>query len=160
MTSADLSLALGATASGLFSGLLVAVLALLQQILKRLSGPEFAVVMHRFLPLARRTPVNYILVLTAVFGPLAALLLGVGPAGSPRFVLTMAGMLVFLVSPLLVSTFGAEPLYNVILGWRPEAPPADWRDRRDQYFRINWLRLGGALLSFLILLVALALPNA
>lgn len=158
MNGALIVLTLGVIASGLFTGLLVAVLALLQQILKDLSGSEFALVMQRFLPLARRTPVNYILVLTSVFAPLTALLLGIGPVGSARFVLTMAGMLIFLVSPLLTSTFFAEPLYNVILSWRPTEPPVNWQNTRARYFRINWLRLGGALLSFLILLCALALP--
>ena len=158
MNIAVVLLALGVVASGLFSGLLVAVLALLQQTLKGLSGPEFTLVMQRFLPLARRTPVSYILILTPVLASLAALLLGIGPIGSPRFVLTLAGTLVFLVSPLVCSTFAAEPLYNVILGWRPEAPPADRQDSRDRYFHVNWMRLGCALLSFLALLTALALP--
>jgi hypothetical protein len=160
MNSAAIFLGLGVVTSGLFSGLLVAVLALLQQILKGLSGREFTVVMQRFLPLARRAPVNYTLVLTSVVAPLTALLLGIGPIGSPRFVLTLAGMLVFLLNPLLTSTFAAEPLYNVILGWHPATPPADWERSRERYFRVNWLRLSGSLLSFLLLLAALALPGA
>ncbi len=158
MNNASIVLALGVIASGLFSGLLVAVLALLQQSLKTMSALEFTVVMQRFLPLARKAPINYLLVLTPVLAPAAALVLGIGPVGSPRFLLTLAGMLVFMVSTMLISTFAVEPLYNVILSWNVHAPPLTWQAARDRYFSFNWLRLSGALCGFILLLAALVQP--
>ena len=56
------------------------------------------------------------------------------------FVLTAAGFAATVAGPLLTSRFLAEPNYEVILGWNPEAVPADWRTVRARYFRLNWIR--------------------
>jgi hypothetical protein len=151
-------LGLSVIAAGLFTGLLVAVVALLQQTLKPLSASEFTVVMRHFLPLARKSPVNYALVLTPMLAPLIVLVLTWNQAASSLFSLTLAGWLAFLFGPFLTSLLGAEPLYDVILGWPAQAPPADWRVFRERYFRFNLIRLIGSSLAFLFFLLALSSP--
>ncbi|WNG39625.1 hypothetical protein F0U61_42600 [Archangium violaceum] len=159
MDDFSLALALGVLASGLFSGILAAVLFLLQRVLKGLDARDFTRVMQGFLPLARKAPINLILTLASVLAPAAALLLGREDAGRLTWVLTLAGMLVFLAGPFLLSRYAAEPLYDVILGWGVQSPPADWRVVRERYFRINRLRTASSWLAFLLLVLALTLPR-
>ncbi|MCP3145345.1 hypothetical protein [Pyxidicoccus xibeiensis] len=159
MRAASIALALGVFTSGLFSGLLAAVLFLLQKLLKRMSGADFTRVMQRFLPMARKAPVNQVLILASVLAPVAALVLGWRDADSPRFVLTLVGVLVFTVGTFLVSRYGAEPVYDIILGWNAWALPENWIAVRERYFRINRVRLASSSLAFLLLLVAVMLPE-
>jgi hypothetical protein len=155
MTILYILLALSVIASGLFTGLLVAVVALLQQTLKPLSASEFATVMRHFLPVARKAPANYALVLTPILLPPVVLALAWSQAASPLFILTLVGWLAFLFGPFLTSMLGAEPLYDVILGWPAQSPPVDWQTVRDRYFRLNLVRLIGSGSAFLLFLLAL-----
>ena len=91
--------------------------------------------MRRFLPIARQSPTNYVLVSALVLAPVVALVgLRHDPLRAP-FVLTAVGFAATVAGPLLTSRFLAEPNYAVILGWDPEAVPADWRVARARYFR-------------------------
>lgn len=159
MDDFSVALALGVLASGLFSGILVAVLFLLQKVLEGLDAREFTRVMQGFLPMARKAPINLVLTLVGVLAPAVALLLGREEAGSFPWVLTLLGALIFLAGPFLISRYAAEPLYDVILGWKAQSPPADWRAVRERYFRINRLRTASSWLAFLLLVVALTLPR-
>jgi len=159
MTGSTLALLIGVLTTGLFSGLMAAVVFLFQKILKGLTGQEFTQVMQRFLPWGRTAPVNHILVLVSVLAPALALVLGHDDVGGLAFLLTLAGMLVFLAGVLLLSRFGVERVYDTIMGWKAQAPPAEWSQVRERYFRINRLRIASSWVAFLLLLTALALPE-
>jgi uncharacterized membrane protein len=159
MRAASIALALGVFTSGLFSGLLAAVLFLLQKLLKGLSGAEFTVVMQRFLPMARKAPVNQVLVLASMVAPAVALVLGWGQLGRTRFLLILVATLLFTVGTFAVSRYVAEPLYDVILAWNGRAPPADWLVVRERYFRVNRVRMASSSLTFLLLLLAVMWPE-
>lgn len=100
----------------------------------------FAEDLRRFLPIARRSPTNYILVYALLIAPVVALVgLREQPTSAP-FILTAIGLVATIAGPLLTSRFLAEPNYEVILGWDPEAVPSDWHAARARYFRLNWVR--------------------
>ena len=61
--------------------------------------------------------------------------------GSTTFVLTAIGLGIVIVGILIVSNVWKTPTYKVILGWDPEALPADWEAVRRTYFTINWVRI-------------------
>jgi len=116
-----------------------------QRALKDLSGSEFTLVMQRFLKITRTHPLNYAMVLTSGFMPIAVLVMLRENPGSPAFVLTAVGLLAFWLGPILTSRFVAEPVYGIFMSWEVDAPPEDWRDARDRYFRANVIRgLGSA----------------
>jgi hypothetical protein len=138
MTAADVTLSLCVVLAGLWSGLMLTLTTILHPMFGALDGSGFAQEMRRFLPVARRSPTNWIIVIGLVAAPVAALVaLG---SGSAAFVLTALGLAVCVAGPLLVSRFLAEPNYDVILGWNPEALPADWPAVRRRYFVLNWVR--------------------
>ncbi|HWM57614.1 MAG TPA: hypothetical protein VNO83_07260 [Pseudonocardia sp.] len=137
---AEIGLGLSVVSAGLWSGLLLTVTTILHPLYAPQDARGFATDMRRFLPIARRSPTNYILVCALLIAPIIALVgLGHEPTQAP-FVLTAAGFAATVAGPLLTSRFLAEPNYEVILGWNPEAVPADWRTVRARYFRLNWIR--------------------
>jgi uncharacterized membrane protein len=140
--------------TGLFTGLLMTVLFFFERALKDLSGSEFALVMQCFLKITRTHPLNYAMVLTSGLAPVAVLVMLRESPGSPAFVLTGAGLLAFWCGSILPSTFIAQPLYGVFMSWEIDAPPQDWREARNRYFRLNVVRGLGSALAFVCFVIA------
>jgi len=89
-----------------------------------------------------------------VVAPVVALVgLWPPPVGVP-FVLTAVGLAVIVAGPLLTSRYGAEPNYDVILGWDPEHLPADWQAARDRWIALNWIRGAITWVAFALFLAA------
>ena len=159
MTLTHVLLGLIVLSTGLFSGLLMTVLFFFERALKDLSGPEFALVMQRFLKITRTHPLNYAMVLTSGFVPIAVLVMLRENPGGTSFVLTAIGLLAFWCGSILPSTFIAQPLYRVFMSWEIDAPPQDWREARERYFRVNVVRgLGSAIAFVCFVIAAMILP--
>jgi uncharacterized membrane protein len=145
--------------TGLFTGLLMTVLFFFERALRDLSGPEFATVMQRFLKITRTHPLNYAMVLISGLTPVAVLVMMHESPGSPSFVLSAIGLLAFWCGSILPSTFIAQPLYGVFMSWEIDAPPQDWREARERYFRVNVVRgLGSAIAFVCFVIAAMILP--
>ena len=140
--------------TGLFTGLLMTVLFFFERALRDLSGTEFTVVMQRFLKITRTHPLNYGMVLTSGFVPIAVLVILRENPGSPTFLLTLLGLLAFWCGPVLTSRFVAQPVYGVFMSWEADAPPQDWREARERYFRANAVRGLGSAVAFVCFVVA------
>ncbi len=140
--------------TGLFTGLLMTALFFFERALKELSGSEFALVMQRFLKITCTHPLNYAMVLTSGIAPVAVLVMLSESAGSAAFMLTAAGLLAFWSGSILPSTFIAQPLYGIFMSWEIDAPPQDWRETRDRYFRVNVVRGLGSAVAFVCFVIA------
>ncbi|XVV08879.1 hypothetical protein ACQP2X_29000 [Actinoplanes sp. CA-131856] len=137
---AETGLGLSIVCAGLWSGLLLTLTTILHPIYAAEDGRGFARQLRAFLPTARRSPTNYALVGGLVLAPVLALIGLRGDASGAPFVLTAVGLALTVAGPLLVSNRLSEPLYDVILGWDPEAVPAGWQRTRGRYFTLNWIR--------------------
>ena len=145
--------------TGLFTGLLMTVLFFFERALRDLSGTEFTVVMQRFLKITRTHPLNYAMVLTSGFLPVALLVMLRENPGDPSFVLIGVGLLAFWCGPVLTSRFVTQPVYGVFMSWKIDAPPQDWLKARDRYFRANVIRgLGSAVAFVCFVVAAIAVP--
>jgi hypothetical protein len=89
------------------------------------------------LPTARTAAFNYVEVAGMVISPIVAIVAGVD---GTALVLTAIGLALTIAGPLLVSNRAAEPNYDVILSWDPEALPRGWKAIRHRYFALNWIR--------------------
>jgi len=136
----ELWLCLSVAAAGLWSGLLLTITTILHPMFARQDMAGFAGDLGRFLPIARRAPVNYVLVVGLVVAPAGALVAQWDARWSAPFVLTAIGFGLTFVGAFVMSRFLAEPNYEEILGWRPTEPAAALRPARYRYFVLNWLR--------------------
>ena len=138
--TAEIGLCLAIVCAGLWSGLLLTLTTILHPMYAARDGRGFAEDLGRFLPIARRSPTNYILVIGLLVGPAVALIgLRNDPTGA-AFVLTTIGLSLTVIGPLLISRIAAEPNYDIILGWDPASVPEDWRAIQSRYFVLNWIR--------------------
>ncbi|MDD7967117.1 DUF1772 domain-containing protein [Actinomycetospora lemnae] len=151
---AALGLVAAVVATALWSGLLLMLTTILHPVYGRLDAPGFAGGLQRFLPVAQRSPTNYGLLAAMVLTPVVALVgLRADPGGAP-FVLTATGLALVVAGPVLTSRFAAEPNYAVILAWDAADPPADWRDARGRWLRVNWLRAAATWAALALFVVA------
>ena len=150
----EIALGLSIVCAGLWSGLMLTLTTILHPMFATPDGGRFAADLGRFLPIARTSPTNYVLVIGLVVAPAVALVgLWDDPGGTP-FVLTALGLGLTVAGPLLVSRFGAEPNYDVILSWDPAAMPADWRGVQRRWLALNWIRGALTWTAFALFLTA------
>jgi hypothetical protein len=131
---------------------------IMRPMLAAMAGRDFRSFMEAFLRYADHglgKVFNYAWSLGMSIGPIVALVFLWDDRGSTAFVLTAIGLGVVLVGVYVVSNVWKEPLYKVILGWNPEAMPADWESGRRRYFTINWIQLVTTWAAFALFLVAL-----
>jgi hypothetical protein len=109
--------------TGLWSGLLLMLTTVLHPVMESMDGRGFARFLHQFLPPARKAVSNYVAVLGMLFASLIALVALASGSGGTPLALTAIGFALVVAGPLLVSNRLAEPLYDVMLAWDPDAPP-------------------------------------
>jgi hypothetical protein len=143
--------------SGLWSGLLAMLTLIMHPMLAAMDGYDFARFLRAFLPVARRAWFNYACVFGMLLAPIAALIALRDDVASAPFVLAAIGLVLTVAGPLLVSNRLAEPNYDVMLAWDPEAMPADWEATRERYFALNWIRAAVTWAAFALFLVALVI---
>ena len=159
MTGEEWPLAVSAFFSGLASGLLGMLSAIMRPMLAAMDGRDFRNFMETFLRYADHglgKAYNLAWALVPAFGPIVALVLLWDDRGSTSFILTAIGLGIVLVGIWLVSNVWKTPTYKLILSWDPEALPSDWEAGRQRYFTINWIQLVATWTAFALFLVALA----
>lgn len=135
----ELWLCLSVAFAGVWSGLLLTITTILHPMFAHRDLRGFADDLGRFLPIARRSPTNYICVVGLIVAPAVALV-AVDDRSSATFVLTAIGFALTLVGAFGFSRFLAEPNYEAILGWDATHPTLELQAARRRYFALNWLR--------------------
>lgn len=136
----ELWLCASVAVAGLWSGLLLTITTILHPMFAGQDMAGFRADLGRFLPIARRSPTNYVLVLALVIAPAIALASLWDDPGSSEFAFTAAGLTLTVVGAFGMSRFLAEPNYEVILDWDASRPAEDLRPARHRYFVLNWTR--------------------
>jgi hypothetical protein len=149
----ELWLCLSVAFAGLWSGLLLTITTILHPMFARQDLRGFASDLGRFLPIARRSPTNYICVVGLIIAPAVAMF-AIDDRGSAPFVFTAIGFALTFVGAFGFSRFLAEPNYEEILGWDPNQPTSELQDARRRYFALNWLRGGFVWAAFACFLAA------
>jgi hypothetical protein len=139
--------------SGLWSGLLAMLTMVMHPMLRAMDGRDFARFLRAFLPPARHAPFNYVAVIGMLVAPAVALF--ALETGDTPFVLAAIGLALTIIGPLLVSNRLAEPNYDVMLAWDPDAMPSEWPATRTYYFKLNWVRGFATWTAFGLFLAAL-----
>ena len=158
MTAEEWVLAATVFLSGLATGLLGMLSAIMRPMLAAMDGRDFRNFMEAFLRYADHglgKVYNLAWSLGMFLGPIVALVLLWDDRGSTSFVLTAIGLVIVFVGVIIVSNVWKTPTYKLILAWDPDALPADWEAGRRRYFTINWIQLVVTWSAFALFLVAL-----
>ena len=139
--------------AGVWAGLTGMLTLVMHPMLRDMEGPAFTRFLHVFLPVARKAWFNWVCVLGLIFSPAVAL--WTLDTDSTAFTFTLFGFLLTIIGPLLTSNRLAEPNYDVILGWNPDALPDDWERVKGRYFAYNWIRFACTLGAFALFIAAL-----
>ena len=89
--------------------------------------------------------------ITILFTVLAAVL---GRNDSTRFAL-LVGAIVCLAASGLITRFLNQPINAIVITWHTDAPPANWRDVRDEWWRWHLIRLFAGLIGLSLLIAAM-----
>lgn len=141
-------------ASGLFTGLMLTLVVVMQRIWSALPAPAYVDAMQTFLPAAKGHPIITTITLVPILAPIVALAALSDAPASGAFIAALAGTLLAL-GPLLVTLRLNFPIYDTIMAWT--SPPPGWESVRQRFYRLNLLRLGLMLAAHLCLLSSLAL---
>ena len=155
MTAEEWVLAATVFLSGLATGLLGMLSAIMRPMLAAMDGRDFERFLRAFLPVGRKAWFNYACAIGMAVAPIVALIILGDDPGSASFVLTAVGLVLVIVGVYVVSNVWKEPLYDVMLAWDPEAMPATWDAGRRRYFAINWIQLAATWTAFALFLAAL-----
>lgn len=129
-------------AAGLWSGLLLTITTILHPMFAPRDNAGLRDDLGRFLPIARRAPANYVLVIALMIAPVVTLLALWDSSIDGPIVLTATGALLTYVGAFGLSRFAAEPNYDVLLTGDPQQNPTRWSSARHRYFALNWARAG------------------
>jgi hypothetical protein len=135
-------LCLTIVAAGLWSGLLLTITTILHPMFAARDNPGMREDLGRFLPIARRSPTNYVLVVALMVTPVVALFALWDSSIDGPFVLTAIGAVLTYIGAFGISRFAAEPNYDVLLTNTPDTSPNRWTQARHRYFVLNWARAG------------------
>jgi hypothetical protein len=144
--------------SGLASGLLGMLCAIMRPMLTELDGRDFRNFMEAFLRFADRSwgkVYNLGWSLGMFLLPIVALVLLWHDRDSTSFVLTAVGLGIVVVGVIIVSNVVKTPHYKVMLAWDPETMPPNWEAGRDKYFTINWIQMVTTWSAFAVFIAAL-----
>lgn len=151
MTVSDLFHALTIITTGLFSGLMMTLVIILQKQWLSLSRSEYYSNFQGFLKVAKG---NALVTVLTLFSFLVPLLFGILSIIEKKwalgFSLILAGML-FLTGCFVVTMKLNFPIYNKVISWRSESEATDWEDTRRRFYVLNIIRFISATLSFIIL---------
>ena len=76
-----------------------------------------------------------------------------GRADSTRFALLLATLICFIAAGL-ITRFLNQPINAIVITWNSTAPPANWTDLRDKWWRWHLIRTASGLLGFCLLITA------
>jgi len=145
--------------TGLFAGLMVTFIGIIDRVLAGLAAPEYVRVMQGLIKAADIPPVAPApIMIGLIAGGIAAWRLRRG--GGSAYRLALAGFLVLLLGAFVVTMAGNLPLNMAILKWDPAAPPADWAAARDRWHNFSIVRTAASVASFVCFLLALARTSA
>jgi uncharacterized membrane protein len=144
--------------TGLFTGLMLTFLIVIQRTLDTLTATEYTKVMQQLINAADNPPVVPMIVIISLVAPLVTLFSLRRQPRSLAFLLTFAAWLIFFVGAFLVTIILNVPINTAITGWSPANPPADWVSYRDQWGALSYIRTPVSAVSFILHMTALVLP--
>lgn len=147
-------LSMSAVAAGLFAGLMMTLIVVMDRMWRGLEPAEFAVAFPRFLAAAKGHPAIAGLTFFSFLGPAGAgvALLFMEPVVG---VMSLGAGLVFFAGAFLVTMLFNFPLYEAAQAWGSGAP-VDIGIRR-RFLRLNMVRFASSAAAFVVIILAIGM---
>jgi uncharacterized membrane protein len=156
MPLVDAALIVSIISTGLFAGLMMTLVVIMQRMWAALPVTTYMEAMQSFLPAAKGNLFVTIIMFLPIFAPVGVLVGLRNESESSQFLLTLVG-LILACGPFLVTLRLNFPIYDAMMHWQPTNPPHNWQQTRTRFFVLNLLRFIlalGAMLCFLLALIA------
>lgn len=126
--------------AALWSGLLLTITTILHPMFASQGASGLRHDLGRFLPIARRSPTNYVLVVGLMVAPAMTVSALWDSRSEAPFILVAIGCSLTFLGAFALSRFAAEPNYDVILDDDLASDSDRWQQARRRYFQLNWIR--------------------
>lgn len=150
----DVLYGLGVLSTGLFAGLMMTLVFLLQRQWGAQDKVSYVTGFRQFLLAAKGHPLITLLTFISFIAPsvLAVLAYQSGRVlDGTLFVLAAA---IFFLGCFVVTVFLNLPIYNTVISWERESDYGAWHEVRRRFFTLNVIRFASALASFLLMIAA------
>lgn len=138
---------------GLFSGLMMTLVVLMQQQWAKLRREEYVPYFKGFLTIAKGNPIISLITLGSFIIPVAMGVVALMRNAILPGILLLSAGLVFFLGCFLVTMKLNFPIYNKVIGWTESDDAADWEDVRARFFTLNLIRMSSAITSFALLAI-------
>jgi uncharacterized membrane protein len=150
-----IALLVSGVCAGLFSGMMFALVFLLQPTWNRQSAAEYVADIQPFLRVGKGNRAVSLILFLGLAAPFPAAIGTFAAGQTARAVLIAAGWLVFALGALGVTAVFNLPTYNAIMALDARAPDTRWASLRQRFHWLNLARLLASFAAFVSWLVAL-----
>jgi uncharacterized membrane protein len=145
----DIAYDFSLVSTGLFAGLMMTLVFLLQRQWARQPKEEYVLYFRQFLLAAKGHPLITLLSFTSFIGPIY-----LATQTSEDTATLYASGLIFFVGCFVVTVFLNLPIYRRVIAWNTPDSYTDWKEVRTKFFILNLVRFVSALASLALLLSA------
>jgi len=143
--------ALGLLSVGLFAGLMMTLVVIMQRQWESLGKNEYVPYFKGFLLTAKGNPVISLLTFTSFLLPWGMGTLQLLNGAALQGWISISAGVIFFGGCLLVTLWLNFPIYNKVIGWEHAEAATDWQEVRGRFYRLNVIRMSSALLTFVCL---------
>jgi uncharacterized membrane protein len=139
---------------GLFSGLMMTLVFLLQKQWEKLDKGEYMTYFRGFLLVAKGNPLVSILTFTSFLFPIILGAIHMQNNNFLKGIILLASGIVFFVGCFIVTMKLNFPIYNKVISWDRKNDAVDWEFVRIRFYRLNIIRMSSSILSFFLILLS------
>jgi len=147
----DTILILALLSVGLFAGLMMTLVVIMQQQWNALDKEEYMRYFKGFLLVAKGNPIASVLTLASFVLPLVVGIVDLVSGSNYQGVITISAGVVFFLGCFGVTMRLNFPIYTRVIGWENVEAAADWEDVRRRFYVLNVIRMTSAVVSFMFL---------
>jgi uncharacterized membrane protein len=147
----DILLTLALLSIGLFAGLMMTLVVLLQRQWNMLEQEEYVRSFQGFLLIAKGNVIVTILTFASFILPVTIGVTHLIVGNTYPGAIVLAAGIVFFVGCFGVTMRLNFPIYAKVVGWKKVESATDWQEVRKRFYMLNIIRMSAAIVSFLFL---------
>jgi uncharacterized membrane protein len=151
----DFLLSISILSVGLFSGLMMTLVFLLQKQWKGLNKNEYLIYFRSFLLVAKGNPLISVLTFLSFLLPIALGIIHISNSNLLKGIILSASGVVFFIGCFIVTIILNFPIYNKVISWDKETDMADWEFVRTRFYILNIIRMSSSILSFFLIILSI-----